>query len=203
MALMRFLTGPFVYISIAAFVIGMAVNAYRMIKKYQAGTLEAGPIDPDISKKTVVIAMIIFHLSFVVLVFGHSRMIGDIPLLLKVVPIDFLNSSGHIFGCLLGAFLECAFLFVMYKSIKADRPKHISDIVFLGTALMLITLGNFLQFTQPYSLAVYREYIGSILHLSPALPQAITATNNVYLFVSHITLACLTAVIFPFSRQLP
>ncbi len=202
MAIIRFLTGPFIYISVIICSLGFIVRGINIYKKYQAGTLTGGYLDIDLSKKRSVIALIVFHLSFVVLLFGHSRMIGDIPLLAKIVPIDFLNSSGHIFGCILGVFLALAFIFLIYKLMQKESSNFTSDYVFLSMSLILILFGCYLQFSQPYSLSVYREYVSGLIHLSPALPKTLTDSANVFFFAAHVVLACLTAMIFPWCNAL-
>ena len=201
-AILNFMMGPVVYAAIAAVIVSLVVRCIGISKKYKAGTLTEGYLNIDISKKSSIIAVVILHASFLVLLFGHSRMIGDIPLLLKIVPVDFLNSSGHVFGCILGVFLTCVFIFLLYKRMQKEGDNFTTDYIFLSMALILILLGCYLQFAQPYSLAVYREYVSSLLHFSPALPKALTSSANVFFFSAHVLLACATAIVFIWSNAL-
>lgn len=195
----HFFAGTFIYIAFIVFFIECVIQFFRYSKKYKNGTLQPGYLNPNKSNKLSLVADICWHLALVVLVFGHSRMIGDFQFIFNFVSYEFMNASGHIMGCILGTCIAIAFIYFLIKRIQQKSKFPIHDFVFLGLALVLITLGNILQYSQPFSLELYREYISSVLHFSPAFPAAVNGTFANLLTI-HVTIACTMLIFFPWSQ---
>ncbi len=184
------------YAGIIGFVFGLIYNIVRLCQEEKSPSF-ALDYKLDLEKTTRYILLIAAMLGTVVLIFGHSRMLGDIPFTLKIISYETMNSAGHIFGCILGIFLMVLIGLFLYLSVTQKKSKRLT--AFFILALVTITLGTILQFSQPYSLEIYREMISHVIHLSPGFPEAIEVSSMKYILMIHMICVGCVMITFPWS----
>jgi nitrate reductase gamma subunit len=142
------------------------------------------------------------HLAGIGLFFGHTRLFGDVPLMLNIFGAEGMEKLGGILGGGIGVFLFIALTYFLIRRMKYPY-KELSvpaDYMLLLLILLLILLGDHLRFTQPFELEAYRDYMASLLAFHPEYPTAIAFSNAKWVLTFHVLTANMLLIYFPFSK---
>jgi nitrate reductase gamma subunit len=142
------------------------------------------------------------HLAGLGLFFGHTRLFGDVPLMLNLFGAGGMETLGNVLGTTIGIFLFMAFSYFLIRRMKSPY-KELSvpaDYLLLLLILLLILLGDHLRLTHPYSLDDYRSYMASVLAFNPHFPASIASSGSEPVLLGHIATADILIAYFPFSK---
>ncbi len=208
-----------VYVAVGVFVIGTGA---RLIALYHAPpnptTLVIHPVKkpawfwavidtftfPTVRrhKPFLWIALIVFHVSLLLLLIGHVELFGPIAAL------GFIPHSVFIGGGWLGVILSVTVLFFLFRRFHSP-VKELSvaeDYLLLILLFLAIVFGSQMNWARTWmgydsiSLGDYRTYLMGLLHFRPVLPGAIEGAGHGFMLVLHVFFANLVLIFFPFSQ---
>lgn len=174
-------------------------GARRFIKLGWDSLLFPQVLDTDRWMWFFVIGM---HLAGLGLFFGHTRLFGDLGLMLNALGAQGMENLGAVLGSTIGVFLFIAFSYFLIRRVKSPyRELSVpEDYLLLLLILLLVLLGDHLRFTKPFELADYRAYMASLAALKPSFDSAIAESPAKWILVAHVLTANLLLIYFPFSK---
>ena len=205
--------GIAVYLAIAILVCGVIfhlINCWRQRPRYvrasnatgNGGLLSLSWSEFSLGKKIFVIALLATSLG---LFLGHTRIFGDLGLVLNLFGEENLDRIGHILGTGLGIFFFVAVGYLLLRRIASPRKEQSrpKDYLLLSLVLLLVLLGNYLRIIRPFGLEDYRAYMASLVAFSPAFPETIASSSWRWLLTGHVFTASLFFAYLPFSGFVP
>lgn len=214
-----FILIPMVYIAFAIFFIGTAIRLFTIYRKSKhPSTLQIFPekrpkllwalydtfLLPTVRKHKPIlwIFLIMFHVSFFLLIIGHLELIKDFSLF-QIVEHEAFLGGGYV-----GLVLSIALLFFLFRRfVSPYRELSVPEDYYLLILLFLTTLfGSQMDWARNWygfeSIAVddYRSYLDSLLYLRPELPYEFTDSGHLFMLVLHVFFANLFLIFFPFSK---
>ncbi len=142
------------------------------------------------------------HLAGLGLLFGHTRLFGDLPFMISLFGEGGMENLGAVAGTAIGIFLFIAFSYFLIRRMKYPY-KELSvpaDYLLLLLILLLVLLGDHLRLTKPFDLAEYRDYMASLVAFKPSFPQAINDSPARWVLTFHVLTANILFIYFPFSK---
>ncbi|MFC1900392.1 respiratory nitrate reductase subunit gamma [Chloroflexota bacterium] len=214
--------GLLVYIAGAVFVIGMAYrfaqwfhvarNSTRLGMFPRAeGTigmlLRLGKdsfLFPQVAEvdKPMWIFVLLLHVSIIGAFVGHLRLINEFTPLANLLGPVGMDRFSHLAGGTIGIIFMVSLIYLFMRRFKSPY-KDIStpeDYLLLILILFIVLMGNHLRFFGNIHIGDYREYVQSLLTFSPHFPAALANSGIKWVLVSHVSLACLLFIYFPFSK---
>jgi nitrate reductase gamma subunit len=146
--------------------------------------------------------LMIFHLSFILLIIGHIELIQEFKILQLFAHKVFLGRG------FVGLFLCIALLFFLFRRFMSpNRELSVPEDYYLLILMFLTVLfGSELDWARSWfdygelSVGDYRKYLSSLTTFKPYLPSAVTGTGHSFMLVLHIFFANLFLMFFPFSK---
>jgi nitrate reductase gamma subunit len=140
------------------------------------------------------------HVSLVVIVLGHSRLVTDWPLRvllgMSAASVQSLSAwSGGILG--LVAMLACALL--LYRRLTVRRVREIStgeDYLVMSLLLLILITGNIIRFFGHFDVTVAQTYFASLVTFGPIRPPADPTV------LLHFLLVQMLLIYLPFGKLL-
>jgi len=212
---------PMVYAALAIFIAGTAVQFIRIVIGMKTALrAAAGPekrpkvlgalydtfLIPSVMKEHPLhgIFLIVFHIAFIFLFFGHLELIGEIRCM-QVIPHEVFLGRGVI-----GIILSILLLFFLFRRFHPPvRDMSVPEDFYVLILLFLAVLfGSQLHLARrlfEYStigVSEYRAYLSGLLLLKPALPEILKReeAGHAFLLVLHVFFANLFLMFFPFSK---
>lgn len=214
-------TGVLVYVAALVFIAGMGWQIYRwsraplspmklgLFPKPSASgrwrqTLRDVFLFPQVAEVDLKmwLAMLLFHLGIVGAFIGHLRLIHEFTPLAKAIGQVNMDRLGLLGGGTIGIILLVTLSYFLLRRFSQPN-RHLSlpeDYFLLILLLGIILMGNHLRFFGHVPVTVFREYVSSVLSLKPALPAALADSSLKWAFVTHVLLADLLFIYFPFSK---
>jgi nitrate reductase gamma subunit len=148
------------------------------------------------------IFLMLFHISFLLLIIGHLELIEDFRII-QIIPHEVFIGKGFI-----GLILSLALLYFLFRRISSPvRELSVPEDYYLLILLFLTAIfGSQLDWSRGWfgygEMAVdeYRDYLSSLLYLRPELSEDITLPGHSFMLVLHVFFANLFLIFFPFSK---
>ncbi len=148
------------------------------------------------------IFLMLFHISFLLLIIGHLEVIEDFRII-QIIPHEVFIGKGFI-----GLILSLALLYFLLRRISSPvRELSVPEDYYLLILLFLtVIFGSQLDWSRAWfgygEMAVdeYRDYLSSLLYLRPELLEDITLPGHSFMLVLHVFFANLFLIFFPFSK---
>lgn len=146
--------------------------------------------------------LMLFHISFLLLIIGHLELIEDFRLI-QIIPHEVFIGKGFI-----GLILTLALLYFLFRRFSSPvRELSIPEDYYLLILLFLtVIFGSQMDWSRGWfgygEMAVdeYRDYLSSLLYLRPELSEDITVPGHSFMLVLHVFFANLFLMFFPFSK---
>ena len=143
-----------------------------------------------------------FHACLALLLLGHLELVGDIRLI-QIIPHQIFLGGGWV-----GLILAVCLLFFLFRRFASPvRDLSVPEDYFLLILLLLtVVFGSEMDWARNWygygemGVSEYREYLFSLLRLSPVLPDSLTGTGHSFMLVLHVFFANLFLMFFPFSK---
>jgi nitrate reductase gamma subunit len=214
-------TGVLVYTAALVFIIGMGWQIYRWFKA-PVSPMKLGlfpkpsasgrwwqmlrdvfffPQVAEVDFK-MWLAVLAFHLGIIGAFIGHLRLIHEFTPLASAIGLANMDWLGLFGGGTMGIILLVTLAyFLLRRFSKPYRQLSLpEDYLLLILLLSLILMGDHLRFSGHVPVTVFRQYVTSILTFKPALPAALAGSSLKWAFVTHVLLADLLFIYFPFSK---
>ena len=196
---------PMVYLAFGVFVVGTAARLIALFRRPKnPSTLEIFPqkgskllgaltdtfLLPTVRKHNPLlwIFLMIFHVSFLLLIIGHLELLGDFRI---------FQVWEH----------EIFLFFLFRRFVSPNRDLSVPEDYYLLILLFLtVIFGSEMDWARRWydygEMAVedYREYLSTLWHLRPALPDPVTDSGHSFMLVLHVFFANLFLIFFPFSK---
>lgn len=210
---------PMVYVAFAIFFLGTGVRLVKIFlepknptdlqifpKKRPAWLWAVGDtfLLPTVRRHKPVlwIFLMLFHISFLVLIIGHLELIEDFRII-QIIPHEVFIGNGFI-----GLILSLALLYFLFRRFSSPvKELSVPEDYYLLILLFLTAIfGSQMDWSRGWfgygEMAVdeYREYLSSLLYLRPGLSEDITLPGHSFMLVLHIFFANLFLIFFPFSK---
>ncbi len=210
---------PMVYVAFAVFFIGTAVRLIKIFREPRhPTTLQIYPqkkpkwlwafhdtfLFPTVRrhKPLLWIFLMAFHICILLLIVGHLELFGEIELL-QTIPHEIFLGQGFV-----GLIATVALLYFLFRRFLSPvRELSVPEDYYLLILLFLVVLfGSQMDwarrwyFYETLSVDQYREYLSSLLHFEPYLPEALTESGHSFMLVLHVFFANLFLIFFPFSQ---
>ena len=210
---------PMVYVAFAVFFIGTAVRLIKIFREpSHPTTLQIYPqkkpkwlwafhdtfLFPTVRrhKPLLWIFLMAFHICILLLIVGHLELFGEIGLL-QTIPHEIFLGQGFV-----GLIATIALLYFLFRRFLSPvRELSVPEDYYLLILLFLVVLfGSQMDwarrwyFYETLSVDQYREYLSSLLHFEPYLPEALTESGHSFMLVLHVFFANLFLIFFPFSQ---
>ena len=145
---------------------------------------------------------ILFHFAGILMFVGHFRLIHEFSPV-----VDWLGESGmdqlaFFSGGGFGIALTIALIYYLLRRF-ATPYKDLSvpeDYILLALLLLIVTMGNHMRFFGDVHVEDYREFVRSLLIFKPAFNATIAASSMKWSLVTHVFLANVFFIYFPFSK---
>ncbi len=212
---------PMVYVAFAIFFIGTTVRLIKILRAPKhPTTLQIYPekrpgwlwalhdtfLFPTVRKHKPLlwIFLMAFHICILLLILGHLELFGEIETL-QLIPHEIFLGQG-----LVGLIALIALLYFLFRRfVSPVRELSVPEDYYLLILLFLVVLfGSQMDwarrwyFYESLSVDQYREYLSSLLFLSPALPAEVTDSGHSFMLVLHVFFANLFLMFFPFSQSM-
>lgn len=217
-----FVMVPLLYAAVIIFIVGIIVRMMKMIRKprQRALTLRVFPekrfkllavlndifLFPGVTRKNDTFYWVffcLFHIAVLLLFLGHLELIADIKVLQLVKHKIFLGRGS------MGLLLIASLLFFLFRRFRSPyREVSVPEdfiliigllvISFFGAHINLATLYSSYGFDIPVD--AYRSYLGSMIRFRPVIPSEISGSPHQVILVTHILLADIFFIYFPFSK---
>ncbi len=149
--------------------------------------------------------IIAFHVSFFLLFIGHLELIREFKFL-QIIPHQVFLGAGAV-----GIILMVTVLYFLFRRFRSPWREISVPEDFLILILLFLTmfLGSHLHLSARFyagggafdiPVEAYREYLSSLVALTPAVPSGIADSPHYVLVVLHIFLANLVLILLPFSK---
>ena len=210
---------PMVYLAFAIFFLGTGVTLVKIFlepknptdlqifpKKRPAWLWAVGDtfLLPTVRRHKPVlwIFLMLFHISFLVLIIGHLELIDDFRII-QIIPHEVFIGNGFI-----GLILSLALLYFLFRRFSSPvKELSVPEDYYLLILLFLTAIfGSQMDWSRGWfgygEMAVdeYREYLSSLLYLRPGLSEDITLPGHSFMLVLHIFFSNLFLIFFPFSK---
>ena len=209
---------PMVYIAFAVFILGIIIRLIAIFRKPPNPiTLQIFPekhpkwlralydtfLLPTVRKHNPLlwVFLIIFHLSFLLLIIGHFELIRNFSIIQIIKHEVFLGKG------ILGLILSLCLLFFLFRRfVSPNRELSVPEDYYLIILLFLTVLfGSQMDWARQLGYDTigvqdYREYLSSLISLKPELPVMITGAGHSFMLVLHVFFANLFLIFFPFSK---
>jgi nitrate reductase gamma subunit len=212
---------PMVYLSFAVFILGTIVRILKISReppnpiKLQIYT-ERRPswlyaiydtflFPTALRHKPVLwIFLILFHISFILLILGHLELIRPFAVF-QIIPHEPFMGRGFV-----GLILSICLLFFLFRRFSSP-VKELSvpeDYYLLILLFLSVVFGSEMDWARRWygfdsiNADDYRRYLFSLVILKPALPNAITASGHSFMLVLHVFFGNLFLIFFPFSQAM-
>lgn len=199
--------GILVYVAVAIFLGGTIYQVIRWRRLSSSSHAQNHPVrhqrpEGGHWRQIFIVALHIIGLG---LFLGHTRIFGDVGLMLNLLGADKLNTIGNILGTGLGLFFIVVIGYLLIRCLKpvTQEPRALTSGVLLFLIMIIILLGNYLRLTKPFGLDDYRAYMASLVAFSPAFPEVMAASPARWLLTGHVFAANLLLIYFPFSGLIP
>jgi nitrate reductase gamma subunit len=143
-----------------------------------------------------------FHLAGVMMFVGHFRLIHEFTPLVGWLGETGMDQFAFFSGGAFGIVLTVALVYYLLRRFKTPF-KDISvpeDYVLLILLLLIVTMGNHMRFFGDVHVEDYRAFVSSLLAFKPAFNDVIAASSMKWSLVTHVTLANVFFIYFPFSK---
>lgn len=210
---------PMVYLAIAVFIIGTLARMIKIIMEpANPTTLQIYPekkgkffgalydtfFFPTVRKHKPLlwVFLIIFHVSLLILLIGHLELIGEIKIF-QIVPHEIFIGQGFV-----GLILAICILYFLFRRFSSPvRELSVPEDYYLLILIFLtVIFGSEMDWARRWygydtmDVYTYREYLYSLLTLSPELPYEITDSGHSFMLVLHVFFGNLFLMFFPFSQ---
>ena len=210
---------PMVYLSFGVFIVGTVVRLIKLFKeKKHPTTLQTYPerkpkwlwvlndtfLLPTIRKHKPVlwIFLMLFHLSFLLLIIGHLELIREFSII-QVIPHEIFLGNGFI-----GLILSISLLFFLFRRfVSPYRELSVPEDYYLLILLFLTVLfGSQMDWARNWfeysdlGVEEYRTYLSSLIFLKPEISTDITYSGHAFMLLLHVFFANLFLIFFPFSQ---
>lgn len=210
---------PMVYIALAVFSFGTIIRLVKLFSKPgNPSTLQIFPeknpgwlwalhdtfLLPTVRKHNLLlwVSLMIFHISFLLLIIGHMELIGEISIF-QVVEHEVFLGKGFI-----GLLLTISLLFFIFRRfVSPNRELSVPEDYYLLILLFLTVLfGSEMDWARTWygydSLTVdeYRAYIYGLVSLNPEAYSDLVYYGHSFMLVLHVFFANLFLIFFPFSK---
>jgi nitrate reductase gamma subunit len=146
--------------------------------------------------------LMLFHISFLLLIIGHLELIEDFRLI-QIIPHEVFIGKGFI-----GLILTLALLYFLFRRfVSPVRELSVPEDYYLLILLFLtVIFGSQMDWSRGWfgygEMAVdeYRGYLSSLVYLKPELSEDITLPGHSFMLVLHVFFANLFLIFFPFSK---
>jgi len=212
---------PMVYLSFIVFVLGTVVRLAKIFREPDPPEkLQIYPekhpawlwaiydtfLFPTIlrHKPSLWLFLILFHISFILLLIGHLELIREISVF-QIIPHEPFLGRGFI-----GLILTFSLLYFLFRRFFSPlRELSVpEDYFFLILLLLTVVFGSEMDWAirwygyDTISVESYREYLFSLLTLRPELPYEISSSGHSFMLVIHIFFGNLFLIFFPFSNAM-
>lgn len=149
------------------------------------------------------VALMLFHLSVLVLALGHLELFADMPWL-QIWPHEIFAGAG-----LTGVTAFVCLLFLLFRRfVPPAKDLSVPEDYFLLIILLLTVvfgaemhLARRLYGFDSIGVVEYREYLMSLVRLTPSV-ASVTGSGHSFMLVLHVFFANLLLMIFPFSKMM-
>jgi nitrate reductase gamma subunit len=146
--------------------------------------------------------LMLFHISFLLLILGHLELLGKFSIL-RVVPHEVFLGKGSV-----GLILSFCLLFFLFRRFRSPyRELSVPEDYYLLILLFLAVLfGSQMHWARRWyeyggmAIEDYQAYLLSLLHLKPKLSSEITTSGHSLMLLLHVFFANLFLMFFPFSQ---
>jgi nitrate reductase gamma subunit len=214
-----FVLVPMVYLSFTVFILGTIIRLLKISREPAApGKLQVYPekrpawlyalydtfLFPTVlrHKPMLWVFLILFHISFLLLIIGHLELIMGFALF-QIIPHEPFLGRGFI-----GLTLALCLLFFLFRRFSSPI-KELSvpeDYYLLILLFLTVIFGSEMDWARRWyyydtiSVDNYRAYLFSLLTLKPKLSYEITSSGHSFMLVLHIFFGNLFLMLFPFSQ---
>jgi nitrate reductase gamma subunit len=207
-----------VYLAFGVFMVGTVVRLVKLLREPKhPTTLQIYPekkpkwlwalrdtfLLPTIRRHKPVlwVFLMVFHISFLLLIIGHLELIADIRIL-QIIPHEIFLGNGFV-----GLILCISLLFFLFRRfVSPYRDLSIPEDYYLLILLFLtILFGSQMDWARTWfeydSLGVdeYRAYLSSLFLFGPEVSD-IPYTGHGFMLLLHVFFANLFLMFFPFSQ---
>lgn len=217
-----FVMVPMVYIAFATLILGILFKFIRVVFSPPVqGTLGIFPrklpkplgvlkdsfLVPAAwrSSKILWLAIVAFHLAFLLLFIGHLELIKDFKII-QVISHEVFLGAGWV-----GIVLTFTTLYFLMRRFSSP-VRQISipeDYILLIVLFLTFIFGSHMHLAARYSesgfdiqVGDFRAYLSSLFAFNPIIPEEISESPHYILLVIHIFLANLFMIFFPFSKMI-
>jgi len=212
---------PMVYVAFAVFVLGTIIRLVKIFRESPApGKLQIFPekrprwlwavydtfLFPTVlrHKPVLWIFLILFHVSFLLLIIGHLELIRELSFF-QIIPHEVFLGKGFI-----GLVLSICLLYFLFRRFSSPvRELSVPEDYYLLILLFLtVFFGSEMDWARRWyyydtiSVDSYREYLFSLLALKPEMPYEITSSGHSFMLVLHVFFGNLFMIFFPFSQAM-
>lgn len=145
---------------------------------------------------------ILFHLSLLIVLIGHFRLIREFTFVSNAIGSEKMNMLGAVGGGTMGIIMIFALAYYLLRRF-ASPYKEISvpeDFILIILLAAIVGLGNHMRFFGNISTEEYRSYFQSILHLRPAFSEVLAASRTRWVLSWHVLTVNIFVIYFPFSK---
>lgn len=212
---------PMVYFAFAVFILGTIIRLVKIFREPPApGKLQIFPdkrprwlwaaydtfLFPTILRHKPVfwVFLILFHVSFLLLIIGHLELIKDFSIF-QIIPHEAFLGKGFV-----GLTLSICLLYFLFRRFSSPvRELSVPEDYYLLILLFLtVFFGSEMDWARRWyyydtiSVDSYREYLFSLLALRPELPYEITSSGHSFMLILHVFFGNLFLLFFPFSQAM-
>ncbi len=215
-----FVLVPMVYAAALVFLLGSAWRIYGIMRRPAfAPTLKIFPerrpawlfaladafLLPMVRRHNPVLwfVLMLLHATIILLVLGHLELFADMPWL-QVWPHEVFLGAGFVGGL---SFLALIFLLFRRFAPPAKDLSVPEDYFLLIVLLLTVVFGSEMHLARrlydfsSMGVAEYREYLMSLVRLSPSI-DAVTASGHSFMLALHVFFANVFIMVFPFSKMM-
>jgi len=210
---------PMVYVAFAVFFVGTGIRLVKLFREPRnPTTLQIFPdkrprwvwalhdtfLLPTVRRHNPIfwVFLMLFHISFLLLIIGHLELIGDFGIF-QIVQHEVFLGKGFV-----GLILSISLLFFLFRRfVSPNRDLSVPEDYYLLILLFLTVLfGSQMDWARRWydygnlSVVEYREYLSSLLYLKPHLSSDLTSSGHSFMLVLHVFFANLFLMFFPFSQ---